>query len=103
MSGKHTKGPWRLEHHSGTVALIVNDEEYIIANLQTRLPGKEEEMLANANLLVASLSLFKALEPFAAWLEHPTVPIMAAIRPEEWEAVTNAFNQAKGVTPGTEA
>lgn len=36
--------------------------------------------------------LAKALEPFEAFIKHPVVPIMAAIRPEEWTAVATALN-----------
>lgn len=51
---------------------------------------------ADANKFAAADELLKALEPFAVWLKHPHLPVMATIRPEEWDAVAAAYAKASG-------
>ncbi len=63
-----------------------------------RDPGRSSAPMFPAVLLDAAArldALEDALTPFGEWLRHPSVPIMAAIRPEEWDKVREVYAKVR--------
>lgn len=63
MTGKHTRGPWKVNIHNipGYAAQVLDEDGDLLCDLDFRKGGKDEED-ANAHLIAAAPDLLEVLE-----------------------------------------